>query len=93
MIDFQNEKLIDLTEAATLLPGRPHVATLWRWRHAGVRGHRLESISIGGRVYTSREAIARFIARTNGEPARSETPRQRAARLRRAEQRAKELGV
>lgn len=93
MIDHEHEQLLSLTEASQLLPGRPHAATLWRWRRAGVKGHRLESIAIGGRVYTSREAIARFLARINGAPVPSETPRQRAARWRRAEERARELGV
>lgn len=55
-----------------------HVSTVWRWALRGVRGHRLESFSLGGRRYTTREAFERFIARTNGErlPA-SQTPRQR----------------
>ena len=31
MIDFQKEHLRTLSEAARLLPGRPHVSTLHRW--------------------------------------------------------------
>ncbi|NUP96415.1 MAG: DUF1580 domain-containing protein [Planctomycetaceae bacterium] len=36
-----------------------------RWALHGVRGVRLETVRIGGSVYTSREALSRFIERTN----------------------------
>jgi hypothetical protein len=93
MIDHENEHLLSMTAAAKLLPGRPNVATLWRWRTGGCRGHRLETILFGGRRYTSREAIKRFLGAINGEPISSETPRQRERSIDRAEQRAAELGV
>jgi hypothetical protein len=94
MIDHEREHLLSMTDATKLLPGRPNVATLWRWRTAGCRGHRLETILFGGRRYTSREAIARFLAQINGEPITSgETPRQRERAVERAERRAAELGV
>lgn len=97
MIDHENEQLLSMTQAAKLLPGRPDVATLWRWRTSGCRGIKLESILFGGRRYTSREALSRFIAATtaaaDGEPVRSETPRQRQRAIDRAERRAAELGV
>ena len=35
MIDVTTETLLALTEAAAFLPGRPSVATLWRWRTKG----------------------------------------------------------
>ena len=41
------------------------LATLHRWRLHGVRGTKLETCLIGGMRYTSREAIARFIAAQN----------------------------
>jgi hypothetical protein len=93
MIDHETEHLLSMTEAAKLLPGRPNVATLWRWRTSGCRGHRLETLLFGGRRYTSREAIARFLSAINGEPVRTETPRQRERAISRAENRAQELGV
>lgn len=43
------------------------LSTCWRWCHRGIRGHVLESINIGGRKFTTREAFARFVVRTNGE--------------------------
>ena len=68
MIDLRTERLITLTEAAKILPRKPCVATLWRWRNAGVRGRRLESVVVGGRIYTSAEALQRF-ALASGSPA------------------------
>jgi len=46
------------------LPGQPHLSTLWRWYRRGVRGVRLETVVVGGRRFTSRAAIERFIERT-----------------------------
>lgn len=93
MIDHETEDLLSMTAAAKLLPGRPNVATLWRWRTSGCRGHKLETFLFGGRRYTSREAISRFLFAINGEPTRSETPRQRERAIQRALKRAEELGV
>jgi hypothetical protein len=71
-----------------------HVSTVWRWTLRGVRGHRLERITIGGRTYTTREAFERFVSATNGEklPARR-TNRQREADQRRAEMELEALGM
>jgi hypothetical protein len=81
MIDTETERLVTITEAAKLLPSRPNVATLWRWRTAGVRGVRLETIMLGGRRMTSREALQRFhegvTAAADGEPLPSRSNRQR----------------
>ena len=60
------EKLVSLPGATRLLPGRPHISTLWRWATRGVRSVRLETTLIGGRRYTSHEALERFIDRTTG---------------------------
>lgn len=51
------------TEAAREVPGGPvHVQTIHRWAHLGVCGIQLESILVGRRRVTSREALLRFIA-------------------------------
>ena len=63
MIDLQSEKILSLTAAAKLLPGRPHVATIYRWFQHGIRGVRLETVLIGGKRFTSHEAIQRFAER------------------------------
>lgn len=59
MIDIHREHLMQLSQAAQELPGRPAVSTVWRWTR-GVRGVCLESVVIGGRRFTSREALQRF---------------------------------
>ncbi len=63
-INISEESLLPILEAVGLFPGRPHVATLWRWISKGVRGVKLETIVSGGRRFTSHEAVNRFIAAT-----------------------------
>jgi hypothetical protein len=71
-----------LTETRISLPALAReqnvaVSTVWRWTLRPIRGHLLESFSVGGRRFTTREAFARFIARTNGEPVPPRSTRQR----------------
>jgi len=58
MIDTTRETLLSLAEAGTIL--RKHVATVYRWSTAGVRGVILETLQVGGTRCTSREAVQRF---------------------------------
>jgi DNA-binding sugar fermentation-stimulating protein len=60
MIDFGNENAITLREAARQAPGQPHVSTLHRWRRRGIRGVCLETCLVGGKRFTSKEALDRF---------------------------------
>lgn len=80
-IDVESETLIDFASAARELPGRAVcIQTLHRWRLRGVRGAKLESCIIGGRRFTSREAVARFIAGQNASespPAMSKQQREK----------------
>lgn len=70
------------------------IPTVWRWAQRGIRGHVLESLSIGGRKFTTREAFARWVARTNGEPVvKGETPRQRQAAIDKAERELRAIGI
>jgi hypothetical protein len=86
MIDVQSETLLTLTDAAKRLPNRPSVCTLWRWRTRGIRGRRLESIAIGGMVYTSVEALARFAEQHGGNDSPSiRSPAKREKEIARAE--------
>lgn len=62
------EHPLSLPQAAKELPGRPDASTLWRWSQRGVRGVRLETFKIGSRLFTTRQALTRFIAATQ-EPA------------------------
>ena len=65
MIEFHSETLIPLTEAARSLPVPCHVSTLHRWHLRGVRGIKLETTVVGGRRFTTVEALKRFRAATN----------------------------
>ncbi len=96
MIDHEHEHLLSMTEAAKSLPGRPNVATLWRWRTSGCRGVKLETVLSGGRRYTSVEALRRFQERVteaaDGPSIPSRTPRKREADISRAEKELSEAG-
>ena len=63
MIDFMQEDVISMAEAAKLLPGRPNLSTIWRWYRKGRGGVRLETIKCGSKRLTSVEAIGRFVER------------------------------
>lgn len=87
MIDVQKEQLRTLNAARRLpwMRGRAgnslSLDTLNRWRLRGIRGVVLETVKIGGTVYTSDEATLRFIDKLNGQngPApRPSTQRRRA---------------
>jgi hypothetical protein len=69
MIDITTEQLLTMPEVAALLPGRPSLCQIWRWRTKGVRGRKLETVIIGGRPYTSRAAVARFCEQRGGSDA------------------------
>jgi len=86
MIDIETEHLATLNEARMWLPTTPDVSTLFRWCSRGVRGVRLESIQIGGRRCTSREALARFAEQLTAGTA--EPPRRTTRQKRRAHKRA-----
>jgi hypothetical protein len=96
MIDHEKERLLSMTEASKLLPGRPNVATLWRWRTTGCRGIKLESMLSGGRRYTSVEALRRFLEQVteaaDGPFIRPRTSQQRESDIRRAEKELSEAG-
>jgi hypothetical protein len=65
-IDFEHETIITLGEACKAFPPKGvSTATLARWIQRGINGVKLETIVIGYRRLTSREAIQRFIAAQN----------------------------
>lgn len=87
MIDTTTESVITLAEAARDTAGRRlHLSTVHRWRLRGVAGVKLETVLIGGRRYTSREALQRFFARSTAArdgqhiPEQSPTHREKAIR-------------
>jgi hypothetical protein len=73
-INIALEKLFPLNRLREEIPGRPNLSTLWRWRLKGVRGVKFEVVVAGGRVYSSREAVKRFIAATTAAANRLPQP-------------------
>lgn len=89
MIDLKFERLRAFNQAARVLPkgSRPNQSTWWRWWRHGVRGVRLETVIVGGKRYTTDEAVLRFVAALNAAtpgtvPWRSRrTEREKSAKL------------
>jgi len=68
MVLPDTDTLITLPQAArrSRIIGRSvHLSTIHRWRLRGVRGVKLQTWLIGGRRFTSEEALREFIAATN----------------------------
>jgi len=63
MIDSSTEQLLTVKEATKFFPNRPSIPSVWRWMLKGCKGVILESMRIGGRRYTRREACVRFLER------------------------------
>ncbi len=93
MIDLSNERLRLLAKASPDFPGRPHTSTLLRWALRGVKGIKLETVIVGGRRFTSLEAIQRFIERLSKSEAGENSPQQRGRRNSRVEQELDEAGI
>lgn len=62
-IDISRETLRTFAEFAAMLPNKPNISTIHRWRLRGCRGVKLESILIGNQRFTSDEAGQRFFDR------------------------------
>ena len=78
MIDLHEESVIPLGEVPSRIPPgrggrRVNLSTVNRWALRGVGGVRLETVVCGGRRYTDRAAIARFIERTTAARERPQT--------------------
>lgn len=71
-----SETFISLKDAASSFPGNVSVCyeTIRRWATDGIRGIRLETIRIGGRRKTTREACQRFIERVTATDVRHDEP-------------------
>lgn len=69
MHGFGDKKHILLSKASKLIPGNPHQSTPIRWHYKGLgpNGVRLEAWRVGGRKFTSEEAIRRFFDRLNAD--------------------------
>jgi len=96
-IDIHTEDLMPVSGVPKILTTRPHVSSCWRWVYVGVRGIRLETVIVGGRRYTSREAVDRFVSQTtasaDGRPARTRTEKQRERAIAAAEKELERMGI
>jgi hypothetical protein len=98
-IDVSVESLVTLTQASKQWPGWPHISTLWRWYTIGVKGQKLETVCVGGRRFTSREALERSAAAStaarDGIPTSPppRTSRQRRATIAAAERQLDAAGI
>ena len=59
--ELLGESLIPISAAGEEMPMENSRATRERWMREGIRGVVLESILLGGKRFTSKEAIARFL--------------------------------
>ena len=97
MIDINTEHLIPIRDLPRTLPPRRagrriHISAIYRWLKRGVRGVRLESVTLGGTTYTSKEALQRFaegLSQTG--PPNTETPSTSAIRRKQVEKAAHEV--
>ena len=93
-IDIQSESLISMAQVGARIPGRPSACTIWRWATRGIRGRVLETIILGGRRYTSVQALQRFGVQgrqVDGPGIRTPAVRQKA--IQRAEHELRALGI
>jgi hypothetical protein len=108
MIDFTEEPLISLQEAAKILPrrraGRPvHTSCIYRWTQNGVKGIKLESVQVGGCRCTSQAALNRFFSALTAQseagrrsviaPEAQRLPAHRRKAIAEAEKKLKEAGI
>ncbi len=59
-LNLLTEDMIRLNEVPAELPERVNVSTVWRWATRGVGGIKLETVKIGGKKLTSRQAAHSF---------------------------------
>jgi len=74
---------------------QPDAATVWRWAVHGVRGLKLESVVIGGRRFTTAEAVERFVhaLSTGSSDTSAPTPQQRKREIAAAKARLQSAGI
>jgi len=65
MLNGDQNELITMAEAARLLPGRPSVVSLWRWRLRGIAGVKLRFVTVGRKPLVTREWLREFIIKSS----------------------------
>lgn len=99
MISIETESLLTLNEARRLawMRGRNGnsvaLETINRWRLRGIRGVLLESVKIGGTVFTSNEATLRFISQLNADRRADPAPIPRRREIATADKKLDDAGI
>lgn len=91
-----SHQYISLSEAARQSPGRPHVASVWRWCRRGVKSRsgvrvRLGYVRAGGKLFTTEAALSEFfesVAKADAEHFDRPVPSPEATRAERHRERA-----
>jgi hypothetical protein len=60
-VSMVSSNLISLREAANSIPSRPHINSVRRWILKGARGKKLDAKQVGGRWFTTHEAVQEFV--------------------------------
>ncbi len=68
-MEVGESQLIPIGQVGNCVTPRVSRATAHRWAKVGVRGIKLESVMVGGRVFTTSEALARFICELSADRA------------------------
>ncbi len=91
MIDLKTEQIIPIGSVPRHLPHRPNLSTIYRWIGAGS----LETVKLGGRTFTSLEALDRFAKHRGGrsKPPESTPTPQRQREIADAERKLRESGL
>ena len=85
---IMNTSFLSLRDVANQLPSRPHINTIRRWILQGARGRKLDAKQVGGRWFTTPEAVQEFL----DAPANVIAPgRQLSASQREASERARQI--
>ena len=58
---IMNTSFLSLRDVANQLPSRPHINTIRRWILQGARGRKLDAKQVGGRWFTTPEAVQEFL--------------------------------
>ena len=58
-IDPAIEQMIPVREIGSHVPGNPCLNTVYRWLRRS--DNPLEAVKVGGRIFSSREAVSRFL--------------------------------
>lgn len=95
MIDIYEEKILSLAGAAKSLPpvDGKHLnpSTIYRWIADGIGGVKLDSVKIGRRLCTSKEALQNFVNQLQEAPTPQSKPRTTAPTKRTAKQRERDI--